>query len=146
MNKKLFYVAVFLILVLFLSGCGTGYPTAPGTSTDVANVKSVVYEYFSAINNQNWSKAKGLCVYGSDRYYKTGMIQDAINTLDQQYYSPVSITCAITVSNVNVTGYYATAKGSGSIMICAGYYCETESGPGIYYLQKISGSWKIYGP
>jgi predicted membrane-bound dolichyl-phosphate-mannose-protein mannosyltransferase len=145
MNKKLFCVVVFLILVLFLSGCG-GYPTIPGTSTDVAEIKSVIYEYFSAINKQNWSKAKGYCVYGSDRYYKTGMIQDAVNTLDQQFYSPVTITCVINVSTVNITGNYATAKGSGSIVICAGYYCESESGSGTYYLQKVGGSWKIYGP
>jgi hypothetical protein len=145
MNKKLFCVVVFLVLVLVLSGCGTGYPTAPGTSTDVAEIKSVVYEYFSAINNQNWSKAKNLCVYGSDRYYKTIMMQDAINALHQYAYT-VTIFCSVTISNVNVTGNYATAKGSGSIVICADYYCETESGPGIYYLQKVGGSWKIYGP
>jgi hypothetical protein len=137
MKKKYFLVILFLVLVMFLSGCVT-------LVTDEAKVKSVIDEFFLAINDQNWSKAKGYCVYGSDMYYDTCYIEDEINTL-QQIYGTATITCSITISNVTVYGSYAEAFFSATIIITAPGYSESDSESGIYYLQKIGNNWKIYG-
>ena len=141
MKKKLFFVVLFLILAMFLVGCNGEVTPA----TDETKIRSVIHEYFLAINDQNWSKAKNCCVYGSDRYYATCYLEDAINAL-QQIYGTVTITCFVTISDVNVYGSYAEAFGSGTIVLTAGGYSESESASGIYYLQKIGNNWKIYGP
>jgi len=60
-------------------------------------------EYFLALNDRNWNKAKNYCVYGSDRYYATCVIEDTVNAL-YQYASTVTITCFVTIFNVTITG------------------------------------------
>ena len=140
MKRKYFLVVLFLILAMFLSGCTGGVVTP---ATDEAKVKSVIQEYFLAINDQNWSKAKNYCVYGSDRYYATCVLEDGINVL-YQYASTVTITCFINISNVSISGSYANACLSGSVVITADYYSESESASGYYYLQKVGNTWRIY--
>jgi len=125
---------------MFLVGCGGSGIVTP--ATDEAKAKSVIQDYFLAINDQNWSKAKNCCVYGSDRYYATCVIEDAINTL-YQYAPTVTITCFVTISDVTINGSYAEAFGSGTIVITADYYSESESASGYYYLQKVGNNWKI---
>ena len=143
MKRKLFLVVLVLILAIFLSGCADGGIVTP--ATDEAKIKSVIHEYFLAINDQNWSKAKSYCVYGSDRYYATCVLEDAINALYQSYGS-VTITIFVTISDVSVSGSYATAYGNGTMVIIAGYYSESGSASATYYLQKVGNSWKIYAP
>lgn len=140
MNRKHFLVA-FIILAVFLCGCN-GMVTP---ATDEAEIKSVIHEYFLAINDQNWGKAKSYCVYGSDRYYATCVLEDAINALYQSYGS-VTITIFVTISDVSVNGSYATAYGNGTMVIIAGYYSDMGSASATYYLQKVRNSWKIYAP
>lgn len=141
MKRKYLFLIVFMILAVFLSGCNGVITPA----TDEAKVKSVIHEYFLAINDQNWSKAKSCCVYGSDRYYATCVLEDAINALYQSYGS-VTITIFVTISDVSVSGSYATAYGNGTMVIIAGYYSESGSASATYYLQKVGNSWKIYAP
>ena len=143
MKRKYYFVILLLILAIFLSGCSGGGIVTP--ATDEAEIKSVIHEYFLAINDQNWSKAKSYCVYGSDRYYATCVLEDAINAL-YQYYGSVTITIFVTISDVSVSGSYATAYGNGTMVIIAGYYSESGSASATYYLQKIGNSWKIYAP
>ena len=141
MKRKSLFLIVFMILAVFLSGCNGVITPA----TDEAKIKGVIHEYFLAINDQNWSKAKSYCVYGSDRYYATCVLEDAINALYQSYGS-VTITIFVTISDVSVSGSYATAYGNGTMVIIAGYYSESGSASATYYLQKVGNSWKIYAP
>ena len=143
MKKKYYFVILFLVLAIFLTGCSGGGIVTP--ATDEAKVKSVLQDYFLAINDQNWSKAKNCCVYGSDRYYATSVLEDAVNTL-YQYATTVTITCFVNISNVSVNGSYASAYLSGSMVITADYYSDSGSASGYYYLQKVGSSWKIYAP
>jgi len=142
MKKKYYFVILFLVLVIFLSGCSGGGIVTP--ATDEAKIKSVINEYFLAINDQNWSKAKGYCVYGSDQYYSTCVFEDAANVLEQ-YYVNVTVTCFTNISNVSVNGTYASAFVSINLIVTAGYYYESDSISGYYYLQKTGNNWKIYG-
>jgi hypothetical protein len=138
-KKKYFLVVLFLTLAIFLSGCG-GIVTP---ATDEANVKSVLNEYFLAINDLNWGKAKGYCVYGSDQYYSTSGFEDAANLLEQ-YYGSVNVTCFTNISNVSVDGSDASAFVSINLVVTAGYDYASDSISGNYYLQKIGNNWKIY--
>ncbi len=143
MKRKGILLLSIVILAIFLTGCSTGGVVTPGT--DEAKVKSAIQEYFLAINDQNWSKAKSFCVYGSDRYYATCVLEDAVNAL-YQYTSTVTITCFVTISSVTINGSYASAYGSGTMVITAGYYYDSGSASATYYLQKVGNSWKIYAP
>ncbi len=139
MKKKYFFVILFLILAIFLVGCN-GVVTP---ATDEAKVKSVIQDYYLAINDQNWSKAKNCCVYGSDQYYRVSLMEDAANTL-QQYYGTVTITCFADISNVSVNGSYASAYIDVIVVVTAGIYYDTYSDSGYLYLQKIGNNWKLY--
>jgi len=138
LKRKYFFVVLFLMLVIFLAGCGSEIVT------DEVKVKSVIQNYFLAINNQNWSKAKSYCIYDSEAYYDTCDLEDIINTFIDQYTS-ATLTYFVDISNVSVIGSYASAYYSGSLTITADPYSESGSISGYYYLQKVVNTWKIYG-
>jgi len=143
LKRKYFLTSLILLIAILLVGCsGAGIVTPAGDETAI---KGVIQEYFLAINDQNWNKAKNCCVYGSDRYYATCVLEDAINTL-HQYASTVTITIFVSISNVSVNGTYASAYINGNGVITADYYSESENATGYYYLQKVGNSWKIYAP
>ena len=139
MKRKCTLILTFLIMAIFLSGCTGGIVTP---ATDEQKVKSVINEYFLAINDKNWSKAKSCCVYESDRYYATCYLEDAINAIS----SIATVTCYATISNVSTYGNYADAYINLYLVVNVGGYIEDFSGAAYYYLQKVGNSWKIYGP
>ena len=143
MNKKIFYVSIFLVLVLFLSGCAGGYLTAPCISAnEEAKIKIVINEFFLAINNQNWNKARSYCVYGGDAYYSVSQIESLANTY-YSYCSVVTINYGPKILNVSVTGNYAQVYFYlyGAESYCG--YVESHSDYLTYYLQKVGNSWKL---
>ena len=137
MRRKILLSVLIVFLILALVGCGTT------PATDEIKVKNVIQEYFLAINDQNWNKAKSYCIYGSDIYYATCVLEDGINAL-YQYASTVIIICSIDISNIFISGNYASAYCSGSIMIIADGYHESDSSSGYLHLQKVGNNWKIY--
>ncbi len=141
MKKKYYFIVLFLVLAIFLSGCG-GVVTP---ATDEAKVKSVIYEYFLAMNDQNWSKAKGYCVYGSDRYYAVCQFEDLVNTL-YLYCNIITINASVDILDVSIYGNYSQAFCSVSVLITYCGYYESDSTSGYYDLQKVGNSWKLYQP
>lgn len=139
MKKKYFLVVLFLILAVFISGCG-GVVTP---ATDEAKIKSVIQDWSLAINAQNWSKVLSYCVYGSDEYYYVCQLRDAINSLNQ-YCSVVTINILITNIQVSIYGSYADASCYVDAVISACGYIESGSLYGNLILQKIGNSWKLY--
>jgi len=141
MNRKHLFLVAFMILAVFLSGCN-GVVTP---ATDEAKIKSVVYEFVLALNDQNWSKAKGYCVYGSDAYYKVSLMEDMFNNIHLTCGN-VTLSSYMIIYNVYIYGNYSEVYGD--------FYCvisgcgQVEGGGGIAYtyLQKVGNSWKIYGP
>ena len=134
-----FLVVLFLILAIFLSGC-SGIVTP---ATDEAKVKSVIQNYYLAINDKDWSRVKSYCIYGSDQYYKVSVMEDAVNMVEQ-YYGTVTITCFADISNVSVSGSYASAYINVKVIVTAGYYYDIGTDSGYLYLQKIGNNWKLY--
>jgi uncharacterized protein YceK len=138
MNKKLFYVAVFLIFILFLSGCGSGISTS---EKDL--VKGVVYEYYLALSNENWSKAQNYCVYGSDAYYVVEHLKNLFNTT--QAICPGTIMdYYVVISNASINGNYAEVDCTVTLLITGCGDTESRDDAETMTLQKIDTWWKIY--
>ena len=145
MKSKYFLLVLFLILAMFLSGCGGSVSLIVIPATNEAKVRSVINEYFLALSNQNWSKAKNCCVYGSDRYYATCQGENLINTL-YEYCNTVTINTYADILSVSIYGNNSEAYLYLSALITACGYYDSGNNYGYYYLQKIGNSWKIYGP
>ena len=143
MGKKICIVIVLLVLISILTGCRGGVPTAPEISAnEKARITSVINEYFLAINNQNWNKARSYCVYGGVRYYATSQMQSLVNSY-YAYCSVVTINMIPDIINIYVTGNYAQVYFYyyGIITYCG--YSDSIEGSPTYGLQKIGNSWKI---
>ena len=129
---------IILFLILSLTGC---VPTTP--ATDEAQVKTVIQEYFLAMGDQNWNKAKNYCVYESDRYYAVCQFENLVNTL-YLYCKIITINTAVDILDVSIYGNYSQAFCSVSVLITYCGYYESDSTSGYYYLQKIGNQWKLY--
>ena len=139
MKKKYFFVILFLILAIFLVGCN-GVVTP---ATDEAKIKSVLYDYCLALNDQNWSKAKSYCIYGSDVYYSVCPKEDIINTF-YLYCNIVTLTYYIDIINIDIDGNYAQVYVHTTSFITACGYYETYDKYEYGNLQKVGNSWKLY--
>lgn len=137
MKKKYFLVILFLILAIFLNGCGVT------PATDEAKIKGVIQDWSLAINAQNWGKALSYCVHGSDAYYIVCQLRDAINSLNQ-YCSVVTINILVTDMQVSIYGSYADVSCYIDIIISYCGYIESGGVGGDLTLQKIGNNWKLY--
>lgn len=143
MKRKYFLVGLFLILAMFLSGCSGGGIVTP--ATDEAKIRSVIYEQVLAVNDQNWSKAKSYCIYGSDAYYKVCMVEDMFNNL-LMICNDLTISASMIIYNVSIYGNYSEVYGDCVWVISGCGNIESTGGVAYTYLQKVGNSWKIYGP
>jgi hypothetical protein len=141
MKRKGLLLLSVLILAIFLTGCSTGGVVTP--ATDEAQIKSVLYDYCLALNDQNWSKAKSCCIYGSDVYYSICFKEDIINTL-YLYCNIVTLTYYIDIINIDIDGNYAQVYVHTTSLITACGYYETYDQYEYGNLQKIGNSWKLY--
>ncbi|GAI95425.1 unnamed protein product, partial [marine sediment metagenome] len=131
MKRKYFLIVLFLILAISLPGCGV--------VTDEEKVRDVIDEYFLAINDQNWDRAKSYCIYESDVYYETCLLEDYIDFL---YPSVVTINFQVDIFDIVITGDYASAHIDGVLTIVIDDLSETYDSLGYFYLQRISNNWK----
>jgi len=139
MKKKYFFVILFLVLAMFLSGCGI--------ITDEEKIRDVIDEYFLAINEQDWDKAKSYCLCESNVYYETCSLEDQIDAL-YQFADVVTVTCLIDIFDIVISCFHASACCDGDITIIADDYYINSDGSGYLYLQRVGSSWKIcdFGP
>jgi len=141
MKKKYFLVVLFLILAIFLSGCAGGGIITP--ATDEAKIKSVINEYYLALSNLNFNKAKSYCIYGSDIYYAVCQAEALVNT-GYLYCDIVTLNAVIDIQNVSIYGNYATVSGYTSILITYCGYFYSDDKYSNFNLQKVGNSWKLY--
>jgi hypothetical protein len=132
MKRKYFLIILFLILAISLSGCGI--------VTDEEKVRDIIDEYFLAINDQDWDRAKSYCIYESNVYYETCLIEDFIDSL---YPSVVIINFQVDIFDIVITGNYANAHVDGSLTIITDGLSITNDSSGHFYLQKVSNNWKL---
>ena len=135
MKRKYFLVVLFLILAMFLSGCGI--------ITDEEKVRDIIDEYFLAISDQDWDKAKSYCIYESNVYYETCFLEDQINALYQSSYF-VIIIFRVDIFDIKIIGNYANAYIDGSLTIITDDFSITNNSSGYFYLKKVYNDWKIF--
>jgi len=87
MKRKYFLVGLFLILIMFLVGCsGIGLPDIEVPVTDEEKIENVINDFFLALNEQDWEKAKSLCVTDSIWYDFVSDFERAVNeNIDDTY-------------------------------------------------------------
>ena len=141
MKRKYYFVILFLVLAIFLSGCSGGGIVTP--TTDEAKTKSVINECVLAVNDQDWSKAKSYCVYGSEAYYQVCYIEDMVNTY-HLYCDLITINYYINILNVSIYGNYSEVYGYLTLVISACGQFYSDSSYFWQYLQKVGNTWKIY--
>ncbi|MBU4361942.1 hypothetical protein KJ813_04690 [bacterium] len=141
MKRKYFFVGLVLILVMFLVGCGSSGIVTP--ANDEAKIKSVINEYYLALNDQNWSKAKGYCIYGSDIYYAICQMEDLANTI-HTYCNTITINAVVKIYDVSISGNYSQAYCYYTYLITYCGYYENDNKYIYYDLQKVGNSWKLY--
>jgi len=74
--KRKGILLTFLVIAIFLTGCA-GEIVTP--LTDEAKIENVIQEFCLALSDQNWSKAKSYCVYGSEIYNRLVEFEEAWN-------------------------------------------------------------------
>lgn len=139
MKKKIFFPVFFLILVVFLSGCGSGIP-------DEVEIENIINSYFSALSECNMSRAKILCVTGSDAYLETVELESFLYSLYDIGGScdTITVNASADISGVAVIGDNAQANLYAYMEISAcGFYRYGEDDR-FCTLQKIGDSWRLY--
>lgn len=139
MKRKYFLFILVLLVAVFTTGC-----TAPPvyTGSDEAKIESVIKQFFSALEYQNWSKAKSCCVYGSDAYETICEFENDVNYLETICGS-VKINTYVNVENISISGNYAYVICDASLSISACGITENNSEYGYLELNKIGNNWKI---
>lgn len=141
MKRKYFLLVAFLIMVFFLSGCGG--TIVPPINNDEAKIESVIEEYFTALDNQNCSKAKNCCVYGSELYDATCNFEANVNTLEI-LCGYVTIKASVNVIDISISGNYAYVICDGSMSLSACGVTESNSEYAYAELNKVGNSWKLF--
>jgi len=132
--KKLALLILVVVLLLGLMGCGVITP-----ATDEEKVESVVYEYFLAVSDQDWDKAKSCCVSGSVMYDVTLQTQTTLEEFG------ISLNWIVDITSTSINGNYAEVYFDATVtMVLEGTESEFPQDDITFYLQKVGNDWKIY--
>ena len=135
MRSKHFLIILFLILAIFLSGCGV--------ITDEEKIYNIIDEYFLAVSNQEWERAKNCCICGSNVYCETCDLENYIDFLYSDF-SFVDISFNVDIFDITIIEDLASAYIDGSITIIKDNQFIIDDASGFFFLQKISNNWKLY--
>ncbi len=111
---------------------------------DEAKIKSVINEYFWALNDLNWSKAKNCCVYGSKMYDIVSVFKEAYDYMSSSSGVIIIDVTVDDILNVSIDGEYSKAYCyySFSLNVYHGDY-ERKINYGYINLQKVGNIWKL---
>ena len=113
-------------------------------ATDEAKVKSVINEFFWAISDKNWSKAKSYCVYGSKEYDSVCWFEELYEYMSSSSGVIIIDVAVDDILNVSIDGEYSKAYCyySFSLNVYDSDY-ERNINYGYLNLQKVGSSWKL---
>lgn len=146
MKRKCFLLVVILVLAMFLVGCsGIGLPDTEVPVTDEEKIENVINDYFLALNEQDWDKAKSLCVIDSIWYDFVSDFERAVNeNINDTYILEYSLS----ISRIYITG--CTCKKIG-IVFGEFFISLTKNGElqgfeewGIITLHKSDNDWQLF--
>jgi hypothetical protein len=113
-------------------------------ATDEAKIKSVINEFFWAISNQSWNKAKSYCVYGSRMYDIVSEFKEVYDYMSSPSGVIIIDIAVDDILNVSIDGEYSKAYCyySFSLNVYHDDY-ERKINNGYLNLQKVGNSWKL---
>ena len=138
MRKKQFLVAFLALLIIsifILSGC---IPLS-----DEAQITYLINRYYSAINQQNWEKAKSYCIFNSTPYNDVINIENKVAQWDSSI-ADITLDYSFYISDIIITGKFATVDGFLSFEININGSITEDSGEKTINVEKIDNNWKLY--
>ena len=149
MKRKGILLLTFLVLAIFLTGCTGGVVTP---LTDEVKIKNVIQELCLALSDQNWSKAKSYCVYGSEIYNRLVEFEESwndgiivIETCGGGSFYVDDINYIVDIGAININSEYAEAYVYlTSTLIFGNNIIEEYYEEGWLLLQIINNDWKLY--
>ena len=116
-------------------------------TTDEEKIKSVINEFFGALSNQSWNKAKSYCVYGSKMYDIVGEMKTAYDYMSSSSGIIIIDMAVDDIVNVSIDGEYSKAFCYYSFLLTVynGGDYERNINHGYINLQKIGSNWKLVG-
>jgi len=140
MRKAYFLVILFLVLAIFLNGCGLVTP-----DTDLAKeIKEVVCDYWEALSGRQWELAFTYCIPHGGFYNLAEEYQSLpyFGETETEFY-PYFDWEAIEVYGNNAL---ANIDLTITVTVCFGQVCTTSSEILYDYpmrLARIGGTWKL---
>jgi len=142
-NKIVLTILILSMIVLIFSGCG-------GTVSEETKVENVITNFFQALSDEDWNKARSYCVYDSLEYNSVTEIEEQWN--NNFGVSGVEIDLDFVINNIDpiiVTDNYAQAHvyyTATLLLLYVGepYLEELFDGDWWFYLQKVGNNWKLY--
>jgi len=138
LRKKQFLVAFLALLIIsifILSGC---IPLS-----DEAQITYLINRYYSAINQQNWEKAKSYCIFNSIPYNDVINIENNVAQWDSSI-ADITLDYSFYISDIIITGKFATVDGFLSFEININGSITEDSGEKTINVEKIDNNWKLY--
>ncbi|MBU4294064.1 MAG: hypothetical protein KJ770_08450 [Actinobacteria bacterium] len=141
MKRKYFFVVLFLILAMFLVGCGSGIVTP--VISEETQIRDLISKLCLAISDKNWSLAKSYCYPGSSAYLMIEQVESMVAPYPQ--ISDVIIWIVPSIYSINIMGNEATVIASFYVqMWYQGEYASDDTGKGTMILIKSGGEWYFY--
>jgi len=142
MKRKGFLVVLFLILAIFLNGCGVIIPDIDEVGGDFYICENLLRGYYTALSNRNYTQALSYCKPGGIMYKFANSMWDL--ALDYpEFYHTYQI---YNVYNFSYLSYYVSLDYDFSTTqhdIYGGTY-GTEYHYGMPALfEKVYGQWKL---
>lgn len=129
------FLALLIISIFILSGC---IPLS-----DEAQITYLINRYYSAINQQNWEKAKSYCIFNSIPYNDVINIENNVAQWDSSI-ADITLDYSFYISDIIITGKFATVDGFLSFEININGSITEDSGEKTINVEKIDNNWKLY--
>jgi len=138
LRKKQFLIAFLTLLIIsifILSGC---IPLS-----EEAQITYLINRYYAAINQQNWEKAKSYCIFNSTPYNDVINIENKVAQWDSSI-ADITLDYSFYISDIIITGKYATVDGFLSFEININGSITEDSGEKTINVEKIDNNWQLY--
>ena len=145
MKRKYYFVILFLVLAIFLSGCSGGGVVTPDIDEiggDAYLCENLLKGFFTALNNENFALALSYCKSG-------GATFDLVNNkwdLAQQYPTFYFTYQVYDICNFSYIGEYVSCDYDLSWTLYDIYgvtYSTSYSYGSPMLFEKINGEWKM---
>lgn len=144
MKKVYFITTIFLTLMVFLIGCAGG---VANLSSNEIKVKNTINGYFSALNVQNWNKAKNFCIYKGELY--NNVLEWETFVKNNSYCNDVKVEFIINIINVDMAtvgdpSVYCVQCILTNKSFACGKYLDQEPAHLIYlHLERVENTYKL---